>query len=252
MQILKRIWEDISRGENIDLYLTVVVAFGLVVLNLLGLASASLIAPITLAVLGLLAIATLGTRYHIEKQLQRFTLSPPSGLRGRSELPSFRERGNSASEIIIVGVSLISAVTPNLDFFEQAMKSGCKIRFLLLDPASPAIQTWTMLSKFPDIQLDIRQTLKSLDILVQMKGETRGSCEVRLAPVFLPFGVAAFDPNKENGLMNVESLIYKGYLGDRPHILLTKAGDAKWFDFFKSQYEQLWDDSKIWTPTNDL
>lgn len=70
MQMLRRIWEDVRRGENIDLYLTVGVAIVLALLNVLGFAPQSLIAPVTLAVLGLLAINSLVNRRKIEVTLQ--------------------------------------------------------------------------------------------------------------------------------------------------------------------------------------
>jgi hypothetical protein len=75
-----------------------------------------------------------------------------------------------------------------------------------------------------------------------------GICEVRLAPVFLPFGIAAFDPSKDDGFMNVEVNIYKRHPGDRPHVLLTHSRDQKWFAFFRDQYERLWADARPWQP----
>jgi len=248
MKLLQRIWDDVQRGENIDLYLTVIAAIGLAALNILGFAPQALIAPITLAVLGLIAVSNLSNRYYIEEQFQKLTGSSTSVLRGRSELPSFQERGQAASEIVVVGISLITAVIPHLDFFEQKMKDGCTIRFLVLDPKSAAVQIWNVISKVPNVQGDIEQTLNSLEVLIEMEQTCRGKCEVRLSNVFLPFGVAAFDPSKDTGLMNVEMFAYKRPLGDRPHFILRRAKDSKWFEFYKSQYEQLWADSVAWQP----
>lgn len=246
MKVLRRIWDDVRRGQNIDLYITVVAAIGLAVLNLLGIARQALVAPITLAVLGLLAVTSLGNRYHVEEQLRKLaTLSPPL-LRGRSELVSFRERGQSASEIVVVGVSLVTAVSPYLDFFERKMEDGCRLRFLLLDPDSLAAQVWNATSKVPNVEADIKQTLKSLRLLIQMEQACDGKCEVRLSKVFLPFGLAAFDPGEDTGVMNVEMYTYKRTLGERSHFILTRAVNSKWFDFYRNQYEHLWADSTTW------
>ena len=54
MQKLGKIWSDIRKGQNIDLLLTVALSFVLVALNLFGIASSSLVASLTLAVLGLI------------------------------------------------------------------------------------------------------------------------------------------------------------------------------------------------------
>jgi len=48
--------------------------------------------------------------------------------------------------------------------------------------------------------------------------------------------------------MIVEYHAYKATLGDRPHILLTQEADAKWFEFYKNQYERIWAESTNWTP----
>ncbi len=49
MKILQSIWADIRRGENIDLYITVVIAIGLVILNIFGVTTEKITAPVTLA-----------------------------------------------------------------------------------------------------------------------------------------------------------------------------------------------------------
>jgi len=66
MQFLERAWRDIRRGENIDLYLSVVVAFAVTILNFLGAATGTLTQSIMLAILGLMAFSALGSRHLIE------------------------------------------------------------------------------------------------------------------------------------------------------------------------------------------
>jgi hypothetical protein len=248
MIILERIWNDVRKGENIYLYLTIVIAIGLSILNLFGLAPDTMVASLTLAVLGLLAITSLVNRYQIEEQLNKIGQQSSHFLRERSQLPSFHERGQSATEIVIVGVSAITAITPHLDFFEQKMRTGATLRFLLLDPENPSAQVFNLISKVPDVQADIKQTLKSLNLLILMEQKFDGKCLVRLSDVFLPFGLAAFDPGKDIGFMNIEMYAYKKTLGERPHFVLTQGKDKKWFDYYKSQYEQLWKNSKAWKP----
>ncbi|HJZ45654.1 MAG TPA: hypothetical protein VKE41_00765 [Roseiflexaceae bacterium] len=70
MRTLHRVWQNVRRGEHIDLYLTVVAAIVFVALNLFGVDVGRWMAPITLGALGLLATSLLGTRHHIDQQLQ--------------------------------------------------------------------------------------------------------------------------------------------------------------------------------------
>lgn len=248
MKIIEQLWDDIKRGENIDLYITVVAAFGLAILNLFGMAPQQLISTITMTILGLLAVTNLGNRHHIQEQLRKFTSQFPHLLKDRSELPSFQVRGQYASEIFIVGVSATTAVTPHLDFFERKMKDGCKLRFLLLDPNSQACQVFSQMSKVPNVKTDIDQTLRLLELLKKMERTCKGVCEVKLSSVFLPFGLAAFDPDKDTGLMNVEMYAYRRTIGERPHLILDRTNDRKWFEYYQGQYEQLWEDSTTWKP----
>lgn len=59
MRVLRRIWDDIRHGENIDLYSTVLISLALSVLNVMGIASPSSIALITLASLVILVVFAL-------------------------------------------------------------------------------------------------------------------------------------------------------------------------------------------------
>jgi hypothetical protein len=71
MKYIKMVWNDIRKGENIDLYLTVILAISLTILSLVGFASNSLLPPLTLAVLALLSIASLVNRHQTNTLFER-------------------------------------------------------------------------------------------------------------------------------------------------------------------------------------
>jgi hypothetical protein len=244
MKFFQRIWSDIRRGENVDLYLTVLVSTGLVILNLLGIAPANLIAPLTLAVLALLGITSLGTRFFIEEKIKSISGKTTNGLLTRAEIPPLEDRGKNAAEIIIVGTTLYTAVIPNLDFFENKLKNGCKLKFLLLDPRSQAASTFSLTTKVPNQVANIEQSLKALEELISLSKTTKGKCEVRLSPAYLSFGMAGFDISKEIGFINVQIYSYKS-LGEIPNMILQKRNDTKWFEYFIKQFDLLWADSRV-------
>src|SRR4051812_34877799 len=75
MKFLARLWKEITRGENLDLYLTVIVALSLTVLNLMpnsiiGFDPKSQLEPLVLAVLALLAFSMLGNRHALEDSMR--------------------------------------------------------------------------------------------------------------------------------------------------------------------------------------
>ena len=247
----KRLRRWFTFGRLVPL-ITILVAAAVTVLGILDFFQVTIVEGVTIAILTLLAVDALTERMTLLEKIEYQLSNLPSGslLKPRTELPPLRERGRTASEIVMVGVSLISAVTPNLDFFEHKMKEGCRMRFLLLDPNSPSMATWNLMNKVPDSQADIATTLKTLEVLLKSAKTNKSKCEIRLSNTFLPFGLAAFDPSKDSGFMNVEYYTYKGTLGERPHIQLKRAKDAKWFEFYKSQYEQLWAEAVKWNPSS--
>ena len=66
MQTIRRIWQDVRQGENIDLYLTVIAAVAISALSLMGVALPAWTASLTLAVLALLAVGMLVNRRKLE------------------------------------------------------------------------------------------------------------------------------------------------------------------------------------------
>jgi hypothetical protein len=229
----------------------IVVAGGAGILSRLGLLQAKPIESVLLAVLALLAVDALTERINLLERIEErlSNLTSVSGLRERAQIPLIHEEAVDASEIVVVGASLISWVVPHYDFFERQMKRGCKFRFLLLDPTSPAVPVWDLTTRSPVIKIDIERTLESLKLMKQAEKDSRGRCEVRLGKVFPPFSMIAVDPAKDTGWMIVEIHTYKRTLGERPHIRLSHMSDNKWFDFYVGQYEQLWEDSTIWDPS---
>ena len=66
VSLLRRVLDDLRRGENIDAYVTVLAAVALSVLNIAGVLPASRLSGVILGVLALLAVGTLVTRARLE------------------------------------------------------------------------------------------------------------------------------------------------------------------------------------------
>lgn len=73
MNGLRRIFSDIKQGDNIDLYVTVLIALVVAVLNLLGIAPPSLVQTLSLSVLALLVSSILGLRHRIENATEKIS-----------------------------------------------------------------------------------------------------------------------------------------------------------------------------------
>jgi Predicted nucleotide-binding protein containing TIR-like domain len=159
-------------------------------------------------------------------------------FRDRSELVSIREMAENALEVWACGVTLISLVTIENFFLEQKLRLGCKLRFLLLDPSCSAMAMWHEGRRFAT-PADSDSSLRLLAGLAKSSGNP-DSCEIRLSKTFPPFSLVVSDPHSDEGAMNLEVLAFKMPLAARPHVHLRRKHDPKWFDFFVSQFEELW------------
>src|SRR5262249_6401196 len=80
-------------------------------------------------------------------------------LRTRDQLPKLPEDAREATEITLVGVSLVSVVMSCQTFFENSLQRGCKLRFVLLDPNCMAVKTWDLRTRSPITKQDIERVM---------------------------------------------------------------------------------------------
>jgi len=126
----------------------------LVVFNLIGLAPQSWIAPITLAVLGLLTISMLSNRYRFENIFQEIPSCPYAReqrtfcIHDWSILNVYEDRVaanlssffQSASQQVDILTTNLSSLTGHLPILSQKAAAGVQIRVLALDPTSEFVQ----------------------------------------------------------------------------------------------------------------
>ena len=109
LKLVKQIWDDIKQGENIDLYLIVIISVPLVALNLMGISLTSS-EPIILTVLTLLAISTLSNRRKLDSVMEKMNKSIDSIL--LKDFPKTWESDlEKSKEVWIIGISLTRTIT---------------------------------------------------------------------------------------------------------------------------------------------
>lgn len=205
MKMLRAVWADVKSG-NVDLYITVLAAVTLSGLNLLWPGRASTyLAPLTLAILGLLAASSLGTRHQLQKGFEALTHANvfskefPAEAFGKCCLAARRE--------IRILQTYIPGAKPLPDEVLVAAQAGCRVRVLLLNPESTmAVQ------RIKDIGYagDSRRSLvaaETLEASLRKRGMQANGIEVRFFDSLPPFSLFAADeqiflglfwPGKEN------------------------------------------------------
>ena len=246
MKTLQKVWHDIRSGENIDLYLTVVVAASLATLNIFGVAPQSLLSPITLGVLALLAITSLGNRYRIERLVSAFSRSADSFFMEEFP-PGVKNDFAEASETWLIGVSLSRTVKTYYSQIERKLGQGHTIRVLLVHPAGAGVEMAVSRNYARrDVALKSGDIHNTLQHLCDIRQNTPGKLEIRTIQSPLTYGAIVVDPNAASGALYLEHYCFRVSTESLPRFVL-RASDGRWYDFFKKEMSTLWEAGVDWT-----
>ncbi len=148
-----------------------------------------------------------------------------------------------ATEIGVLGMVLGRTVRDNLSIFEERVKAGAHLRFLVLNPQSTEIMAIMPHRSYGTRNGDwwrerIQQTIGHIEDIITEPGSP-GTIELGLLPCFSSFGLWLIDPGKSTGRIVVE--IYHHRTADRnPTFELRPEEDAYWYGVFKQQFDLLW------------
>lgn len=243
MKPLQRLWNDIRRGENIDLYVTVFFAIVLAALNIIGAASQEWLTSLNLALLALLAISILGNRYRLDSIYQKLTQNSEGVLKRKWPEEQLDDELRKADDILLVGVSLSRTIRTNLTLFDQRLQHGASIKVLLVDPSSPAAEIAA--SRLPvsvnaeRTSNDIQNSLSSLESLAK----TRSGLEIRILNNPMSFGGIWLNTNTSKGVIYIEQYSFKMQDEDIPKLIL-RPEDEFWYAFFAKQAQTLWENAE--------
>jgi len=245
MKVLSRIWADIRSGENLDLYATIVVAFAVVIFTLLNFNIDRLIAPITLATLGILATSALANRHKLGEVLAKIGQS--QSLKFDTTFPdTFIHHLGQAKDLWVMGTALRRAVNSQYSLFENILKHGGSIKFILVHPSSQAC-AMAAIKHFPRVRTDIfcAQVENTLEQLCALKKKTSGQIEIRTTDVLPGFTIFAVDPNTDSGLLYVSYLPFESSSEHRPKMVLGPSGGL-FYNTLRQELFTYWENSSVW------
>lgn len=246
---LRRAWKEILQGENLDVYLLIVLAIGLGVVNLLGIIPAqwmnTWVVSIILTVLGLLAVVSLGNRHRIEGLTEKLSKDITDIFVNKWESDGTREM-TLASEIWFVGVSLGRPIGDHYALLESKLKSGTKIKFLFRDPNGTTLDLVTEQEYIPSSPDQVKQNIyKSLARAKALQKASPQNMEIKVINYPIPYNIFSFDPDSPTGALYIETRSYQMPDGDIPKFVLTPK-DGFWYQFYKKQLATFWNSAKTW------
>lgn len=245
-RFVKQILDDIRRGENIDLLVTIVLVLVISVLNGIGWASVELVSSITLAALGLIAIGFLVTRYRLE-DIYRKEDTPNSIHFSMQKAPAFASDLAAAKEIWMTGIVLRGTTTGNFHDFKKKAEQKGKFRVLILDvnkiDMGKVLRQFSRGGSEEQFLADFKQTLNQYRE-ISRSASNPGNVQVRLLDFVPPFRLYIFPKVEGDGVLYVEIYSYRAPLGSVPKFRISKQENPEWYGYFVNQFESMWKDAE--------
>lgn len=246
MKQLRRVWEDIQHGENVDLYVAAPLAILIAILGIFGITSPQLVSSITLVILGLLATSLLTSRHAVKDLSQKITQTSETVFFKDLANTNFETDFEDADALWLIGVSLTTITRSHYSIIERKLRAGQTIKAMVVHPDGPAIEMAEIRAYGrPSIErarTEIRNTLEDLCALSLV---APGKLEIRTIQHPLGHGVIARDPDTASGTIYIQNYPFKTEGGSRPKFML-RPKDGFWYDFFKEELHNLWEYGVEW------
>ncbi len=244
---VKRLAIRVVSDEYLDLYILAGAALTFTVMGIVGVASIKVLASAIVALLAILAFSQIRSRRHVA-DIARSQRSDPLSV-FRSEFPGDLEgRRGSASSLLLVGISMTRTVQGgSLTVLRQMLRSGGKIRVLLVDPTDDALIRAASEHRHHGITADRlkRRVEATLDELAVVRDVTGGDVEIRVAPFIPHMGINAIDVGSPNGLLVLQHYEHRP-VGESAPVFSLRPADGFWYEHFAAEAERLWQDGTPW------
>jgi uncharacterized membrane protein YbaN (DUF454 family) len=242
---IKRLAVGIVSDEYLDLYLLCLVALVFTVLGFVGVVRSAALASVTLALLALLAFSQIRSRRHVA-DIARAQYSDPLSI-FRTKFPDdLDNRRASASSLLLIGTTMSWAVRNRS--LRQMLRSGGKIRILLLDPTDEGLVRVTSKHMPHGMSEErLRQRLvTTLDELADL--QAAGDIEIRVARFAPHTSISAIDTDRPDGLIVLQHYEHRPVEQSAP-IFALRPADGPWYLHFVRDAERQWADGTPWPLT---
>ncbi len=248
LQEIKRIGREIVKGENLEIYLTIMVSGVLLSLSIFGpdkLDSTNQLYEAILALMLLLAIGFLGIKRSSKKILNQISPSEKGVeiVMQRNFSPDLG-RFENAFSVDWMGISLHKALPLYRHKLEHCLSNGGEVRIIIINHNSEIPKQLASIGhsqcKVDLITNNIKTTISFLKLL--KKNIPDYKIELRVISTQIPYRITIIDKEKRNGFMRILKFVHPK--SDDKTILTIRAKNKQLFEFYKNQYELYWNSSK--------
>jgi len=243
--------DDIKSGNNLDLYLTVVIAVIIAFLGAFSIAKQEIISSAILATLAILAFGSIQDRR--ERVIIRSALKEGSAdsffrKHSFSELEKLIETVKNSKSAFFWGIHFRKTVDNWNSDLQQALRNGTYLRFLLVKPESSAVAMsllrYNLDSTQDNINHDIESVLRKL-AYIGISSNAIDRIEVRVIDFMPPYTMISINPLSSNGKMYVLLSSIRTPTRQTPSFQISAEKDKSYFDFFVDQFEKAWKEGDV-------
>lgn len=252
-KVFKKVWEDIYAGQNLDVYITLVIASIVAVLGVNDPSKQSIVSSAILATLGLISIGLLTNRQENEQIRQTLEALARSSESPRNLLMQnynssllkqpLRDEVNQLLFLAVNGTSTFPLIKNDL---EIGLQRGLDAKFIFVEPFSEAARMHAFRNRHQsedEVNTILQTQFSRLRSLAKLAPP--GKLEVRVINYLPPFNIYAFDPQSASGKMYVRIMTFRSSSDARPVLELTYADDKQLFEFFIEQFNLIWKESNF-------
>lgn len=163
------------------------------------------------------------------------------------DFDDLREKIRNAKSVCINGVTLSRSSNTYLIDLRTCIENGGSVKVVVVDPEKPAITLSAKREKRHQNPEKIRrECLTALDNFETLldKPQNQKNFEIRLSEALPTFSIWIIDGESRTAEIWVEVYSFRG---EKDIVfVLTPFKDGVWFDFFKQQFDMLWNDGTPW------
>jgi hypothetical protein len=242
VKFLQRIADDLKRGENLDLFVTIVGALIVAIMNLFGVAPQGWMDTLGLAVLALLASSILGNRHRLDDIQKKLRQSGGDNVL-KEFPPELEDDLERASEIWLFGVHVLGPLRFNRSVLENNLIRGNLIRVLIVDPkgVAPSMTAARAPGKL-SVERERASILANLDDLCELKKIAPSKLEIRVIDDPILYGGYMLNPDDYDGVIYLRRYTYQ--VGFTPRLVYRAKN--QWFELTKTEIRSLWNRGTEW------
>ena len=228
--------------ERIDVYLTLIAAVVLVVLDLVNVIPEQQMSSVNVAVLALISLNLLLTRVKLDEIVAGGRREQTPVTLGRFAV-SYDQDWTGGGDVLLYGTSLLDTIITYQQWIAARLARGSRVRVLLMKPHSQAVILAAERCYMRTNHHDDAALQSVLDLLTRFQTETGGALEIRFTRQEPTFTAVCFDLGSPRAVLYVMYYRYRMNSEDQMRLTL-RHGNGPWFDLHSDQIENLWRDAE--------